>query len=171
MFTLLKSFQIIKNRKTFEHYCFSTLQCEERRRKEADLVPAWTSGMLVQGDICCLETLRIKWCSPPTPICLPLPNHSALLLPSCSWISPLLTYISHTKTAKLIFAYFPVFCLLHSDKLSGLEEIFWTSDIERAWKYSVPLFNPTFRYGNEDRLWQQGKVFKIFIFDLWLQIV
>ena len=139
---------------------------------------SWQSGEVIavrqkkcSGASSLLETLRIKWCSPPTPICLPLLNHSALLLPSCSWISPLLTYISHTKTAKLIFAYFPVFCLLHSDKLAGLKEIFWTSDIERAWKYSVPLFNPTFRYGNEDRLWQQGKVFKIFIFDLWLQIV
>ena len=133
------------------------------------------------GDV---ETTYIKLCSPPTPIYLMPLSSGSLRTPAAlmflDFFSPRFT--SRTKTAKLIFAYFPVFCLLHSDKLSGLEEIFWTSDIERAWKYLIPLFNPTFtkiitfihptfRYGNEDRLWQQGKVFKIFIFDLWLQIV
>ena len=37
MFTLLKSFQIIKNRKTFKHYCFSALQCAGGGRKKRTL--------------------------------------------------------------------------------------------------------------------------------------
>ena len=132
MFTLLKSFQIIKNRKTFKHYCFSALQGAGGGRKKRTLFQreqVECQGRGRQGDICCLVQIY-QVMPPPILICLSLLNHSALLLPSGSWFSPLLT--SPTKTGKLIFAYFPVFRLLHSDKLSGLEEIFWTSDIERA---------------------------------------
>ena len=56
MFTLLKSFQIIKNRKTFEHYCFSTLQRageEEERSGFSSSVNKWNVSA-GQGDICCL---------------------------------------------------------------------------------------------------------------------
>ena len=56
MFTLLKSFQIIKNRKTFEHYCFSTLQRageEAERSGLSSSVNKWNvsaGGHLLPGD-------------------------------------------------------------------------------------------------------------------------
>ena len=57
MFTLLKSFQIIKNRKTFKHYCFSALQCAGGGRKKRTLFQreqVECQGRGRQGDICCL---------------------------------------------------------------------------------------------------------------------
>ena len=93
MFTLLKSFQIIKNRKTFEHYCFSTLQRageEAERSGLSSSVNKWNvraGGHLLPGAGMWRPLISRYALHPHTTICLPPLAHSALLLPSCSWIS------------------------------------------------------------------------------------